>query len=105
LSTLDQIDDVKGSVFNLGGGAGNTVSLIEAIDAITAIIGERPELSFEGWRPGDQPWYVSDIGAISARLGWTPKIAVTDGLDDLHGWLSSRFGKPARTAAYEGVPA
>jgi CDP-paratose 2-epimerase len=101
LSTLDHIDDVAGLVFNLGGGPENTVSLLEAVDAVSDVAGARPQLTFDGWRPGDQPWYVSDIGAISARLGWAPKMTVSDGIRDLHRWLSARFGKSARSPAYE----
>ncbi|MFL5258516.1 MAG: SDR family NAD(P)-dependent oxidoreductase [Hyphomicrobiales bacterium] len=101
LSTLDHIDEVTGSVFNLGGGPENTVSLLEAIEAISDIVGERPRLTFDGWRPGDQPWYVSDIRTISFGSGWTPRIPVADGMRDLHRWLAARFGNAAKPAAYE----
>jgi CDP-paratose 2-epimerase len=92
LRALERIDAVTGQVFNLGGGLSNAVSLLEMMDLIAELRGERAVLEFANWRPGDQPWYVSDIGAISAALGWTPKVRLRQGLDNLHRWLDQRFG-------------
>jgi len=93
LATLDGIDAVSGRVFNLGGGPSNTVSLREILTLIEKLRGQAPEISFDAWRPGDQPWYVSDVRAISAALGWTPKVALKDGLARLEHWLVQRFGQ------------
>ena len=92
LGALDRIDAVTGQVFNLGGGISNAVSLLEMMDLIAVLRGERPVVEFANWRPGDQPWYVSDIRAISAALAWTPKVRLRQGLDNLHRWLDQRFG-------------
>jgi CDP-paratose 2-epimerase len=93
LTALERIDEVSGQVFNLGGGVNNAVSLLEMMDLIAALRGERPSIAFAKWRPGDQPWYVSDIRRLSMALGWTPKIALREGLHMLHGWLNERFGQ------------
>jgi CDP-paratose 2-epimerase len=47
---------------------------------------------FADWRPGDQPWYVTDTRALSSALGWAPQISFADGLRSLHTWLAGRFG-------------
>lgn len=86
---LDRIDDVSGRVFNLGGGPGNAVSLLDLVGLIEQLRGARPELRFGTWRPGDQPWYVSDIRAISSVIGWRPRVALHDGLRSLANWLES----------------
>jgi CDP-paratose 2-epimerase len=91
LRALDLIDTIKGSIFNLGGGPQNAVSLLEAIELITSLRGTSPALRFADWRPGDQAWYVSDIGAIRAALDWSPRTPVKEGLIQLHRWLCSRF--------------
>jgi CDP-paratose 2-epimerase len=93
LAALDGIDEVSGRIFNLGGGPANTLSLRELIGMIAKLRGETPEIAFDAWRPGDQPWYVSDIRAIGAALGWAPKVALRDGLARLEDWLSQRFGE------------
>jgi CDP-paratose 2-epimerase len=104
INVLDHIDDVSGRVFNLGGGTENTVSLLELIDLITGLHGARPEITFAPWRPGDQPWYVSRIRALSDALGWQPRVNLRDGLRTLDTWLERRFGaatvpQPARVHA------
>jgi CDP-paratose 2-epimerase len=98
LRVLDEIDDVKGSVFNLGGGPRNTISLCELLELIAQELGERPAVSYSATRPGDQPWYVSDTRALRAATGWQPAIALRDGLASLSDWLQSRFGAPALQA-------
>ncbi len=92
IGTLDRIDKVAGHIFNLGGGPANALSLLELLDYIEELCGERPEVSFGPWRPGDQPWYVSDIRAISAALGWQPRVGLREGLRSLQKWLAGRTG-------------
>jgi CDP-paratose 2-epimerase len=92
LAALDRIDAIGGGVFNLGGGPGQTVSLIELLDLIGELRGTMPRVRFADWRPGDQPWYVSDIRAVSRALGWQPRVDLRAGLRTLDDWLDRRFG-------------
>jgi CDP-paratose 2-epimerase len=96
LTALERIDDVSGQIFNLGGGLSNAVSLLEMMELIAVLRGERPAIAFAPWRPGDQPWYVSDISKISKALGWAPKTALREGLHMLEDWLNERFGQASR---------
>jgi CDP-paratose 2-epimerase len=98
LAALDGIDEVSGRVFNLGGGPDNSLSLLELLNLISELRGETPEVRFDGWRSGDQPWYVSDTRAISTALGWQPRVGLRDGLRTLHHWLESRVGATATPA-------
>ena len=98
LAVLDEIDALKGSVFNLGGGPANTLSLRELLDFIEELRGEAAEVAFSATRPGDQPWYVSDTRALSAATGWQPTIALPAGLRTLWQWLERRVA-PARLQA------
>jgi CDP-paratose 2-epimerase len=93
LGVLDRIEQVGGRVFNLGGGPSNSVSLRELIELITRLTGKQPVYSFAGWRPGDQPWYVSDTRALTSALGWQPRISLCEGLGSLQQWLVERFAK------------
>ncbi|MGY3533870.1 NAD-dependent epimerase/dehydratase family protein [Bradyrhizobium sp. USDA 4452] len=92
LSALDQIGLSRGRVFNLGGGSSNAVSLLELIDEIAQLTGREVQYGFADWRPGDQPWYVTDTSALTKLLGWTPKVPLREGLQSLHAWLDGRFG-------------
>ncbi|HLH94881.1 MAG TPA: SDR family NAD(P)-dependent oxidoreductase [Xanthobacteraceae bacterium] len=105
IKALDQIDRVAGRVFNLGGGATNTVSLRELLGLMSTLRGGRPVVRFADWRPGDQPWYVSDIRAISAALDWAPATAVMNGLRSLERWLEARFSNSTPSIPLEQVRA
>ncbi|HSC17356.1 MAG TPA: NAD-dependent epimerase/dehydratase family protein [Rhizomicrobium sp.] len=87
LLALDNIDAVSGRVFNLGGGPENTLSLRELLRHIERMDDRGPSVSFHDWRPGDQPWYVSDTSAIEAALGWRAEVDVRTGLTRLRDWL------------------
>ncbi len=95
IGVLDNIERVRGRIFNLGGGPSNSISLVELLTLIEQISGKKPLLSFAEWRPGDQPWYVSDISTLRAAIGWQPSTPLPDGLRHLQQWLESRFGSAA----------
>ncbi|HVY59611.1 MAG TPA: SDR family NAD(P)-dependent oxidoreductase [Xanthobacteraceae bacterium] len=101
LRVLDGIDAVSGEVFNLGGGPENSISLRELLDEIELLQRGRPSVHFARWRPGDQPWYVSDTSKLSQSLGWSPRTSLGDGLRLLHRWLSDRFSAPDAPALHE----
>jgi CDP-paratose 2-epimerase len=97
LMALDRPADFAGRAFNLGGGPGNAISLLDLIAHIEEMTGRRMEYIFDAWRPGDQAWYVSDTRALEAATGWTPTVSVEDGLRRLADWLMSEgIGEPER---------
>jgi CDP-paratose 2-epimerase len=50
-----------GEVYNVGGGRRNSISLLEAIDLIEEITGERLEYDFGSTREGDHIWWITNI--------------------------------------------
>jgi CDP-paratose 2-epimerase len=98
-------EEVVGRAFNIGGGAGNAISLLELIDRIAAATGRRPELTFGPWRPGDQRYYVSDTARFRRATGWSPRVGLGQGIDRLVQALREAQGAdPApRTAAAGGL--
>jgi len=58
-----------GKAFNIGGGPGNVLSLIELLAYIEKRRGSKLPYDFSGWRPGDQKVFVSDIRRAQAELG------------------------------------
>jgi CDP-paratose 2-epimerase len=72
-----------GGVYNVGGGEGNQISVIQA----ARLIGN--EYSFGDWRKGDQKYYVSDITKIKS-LGWEPKTYLAmEGISKLKEWVKN----------------
>jgi CDP-paratose 2-epimerase len=87
---LGNVASTAGHVFNMGGGAQNTVSLLELLDLIRGLTGERCRTDFRPWRSGDQRYYVSDTRKFKSFTGWSPRVGVQEGLEILHGWLLAR---------------
>jgi CDP-paratose 2-epimerase len=87
LAVLDNIDAVSGSIFNLGGGGTNAISLRELLAMMAALRGEAPLVDYEAWRPGDQRWYVTDTRRLSAAVGWSANVPVRQGVAKLDHWL------------------
>lgn len=86
---------VSGQAINLGGGPSNTMSLLELMAFLEAELGHNIPLRWEGWRPGDQPVFVSNLSKASRLMGWQPSIPVNDGLKRLYAWVNgnrSLFG-------------
>ena len=81
-------DELRGRAFNMGGGPGNTVSLLELMDLITRLSGERPEVRHADWRAGDQRWFVADTRRFGAATGWRPRVDAAQGVSDLYQWFS-----------------
>ena len=101
IAVLENIGSVRGRVFNLGGGPENAISLLELIDQIALMRGVAPALSFDHWRPGDQPWYVSRFDALTAAVGWRPRVPLREGLQSLLAWLEGRFSPAGANAPRE----
>jgi len=78
--------------FNAGGGAGNTLSLLELVDRLELLSGRRLDLRHDEWRPGDQRVFVSDCGRASRELGWRPSTGVAAGLEMLFAWVGANRG-------------
>jgi CDP-paratose 2-epimerase len=79
---------LSGQAFNIGGGAGNVISLLELIDRIGRLRGGRPDIDFADWRTGDQRYYVSDTRRFQEATGWKAKTNAEEGIRRLYEWLS-----------------
>jgi CDP-paratose 2-epimerase len=80
-------DKVAGEAFNVGGGPGQLLSLLELIDMLERKLGHKIPLRWDDWRPGDQQVYCSDIRKLRRLLDWKPDIGVTAGIAQLVRWV------------------
>jgi CDP-paratose 2-epimerase len=95
IAVLRNMERARGRIFNLGGGLANSISLLELIDLVGRLTGTDIHYDFADWRPGDQPWYVTDISALSSAVAWKPRIGLETGLTHLQQWLRTRATCPA----------
>jgi CDP-paratose 2-epimerase len=87
LRARDRMDLVAGQAFNLGGGEDNALSLLDLLDRIAALSGQRPELRFAEARTGDQRYFVTDTAKARRVLDWAPLVGVDEGIRRLAAWL------------------
>ncbi|MCQ8782977.1 NAD-dependent epimerase/dehydratase family protein [Aurantimonas sp. CSK15Z-1] len=96
---LDNIEQISGRAFNLGGGPANAVSLRTVLREIERIAGRPLDLSYGDWRQGDQLYFVADTRKLTDTLGWQARTAWREGLDDLARWLQTGEGPVPATGA------
>lgn len=77
----------KPGVYNIGGGYGHSISLQECIDLIGDVLGQRPALSLKEKRLGDLWYFVCDISKARRELGWQPRVAPREGVQQLIEWI------------------
>ncbi len=86
---------VAGRAYTIGGGPGNTVSLLELVDHLERLTDRAIEAGREEWRSADQRYYVSDIRDYRDATGWSPRVPLVEGLERLLDWLRSETPAPA----------
>jgi CDP-paratose 2-epimerase len=91
--------EIAGTAFNIGGGPANAISLLEVIEAIGRLRGERPRVRHQAWRAGDQRYYVSDTSRFEEVTAWRPRIGAREGLERLHAWLAEQRAPATAGAA------
>ncbi|HUR46897.1 MAG TPA: NAD-dependent epimerase/dehydratase family protein [Candidatus Saccharimonadales bacterium] len=97
LQAMERIDAIAGEAYNMGGGPDNTISLLELLDIMAELRGEKPEVVFDDWRPADQQYYVSDYRKFHAATGWKPQTSAKEGIRSVYEWLrENRMVDPSR---------
>jgi CDP-paratose 2-epimerase len=81
-------EKVAAEAFNVGGGPGQMLSLLDLIGMLEARFRRRIPLKWDEWRPGDQRIYVSDIRKLDEILGWKPETDVKCGISQLMDWVA-----------------
>jgi CDP-paratose 2-epimerase len=87
-AAIQNIDKVGGKVYNVGGGASNTIAIwTEFAPLLEKLVGHPLKVNHGDWRPGDQEVYISDIDKAHRELNWAPKVGVEEGITRLFQWV------------------
>lgn len=78
---------LQSGLFNIGGGAEHTISLLEFVDILKHALEKDPKVSYGPWRASDQKVYISDITRIKNKLNWQPRIGIRQGVDMMIDWI------------------
>lgn len=82
---IENIGNVSGEVFNIGGGPKNTISILELLERLGKNQ-QLPDMEYSDWRPADQKVYYSDISKAEKILGWKPQVSAEEGIGKLYKW-------------------
>ena len=93
-----------GQIYNIGGGAANTTSLLELAGSIEALTGKKLELEFSDFRPGDQRIFVTDCSKIRRDTAWTPSLDLKQTLHDIREFWRQNRELLADQFRTDGIP-
>lgn len=100
---VHNIKKTQGQVYNVGGGADHSFSLVEYIAFLEKLLGKKLIVRQKDWRLGDQKVYISDNRKAEQELAWRIKHCHTDGLAQLVDWVvankkifAANLAKPKR---------
>ncbi|MCB1174791.1 MAG: NAD-dependent epimerase/dehydratase family protein [Leptospiraceae bacterium] len=86
---LDYFKNPVPGVYNIGGGPGHKISLIECINMIGEILGTKPEIEYHAERPGDMRYFICDIDQASKAFGFQPQVKPREGVSRLLDWIAA----------------
>lgn len=88
-SALNNIDDIHGQVFNIGGGYENSLSLIELFKILEQKLDIKMRYEELPWRESDQKVFIADITKAKDFIKWNPNVNKEKGIDKMLEWVSS----------------
>ncbi|MCH8328179.1 MAG: GDP-mannose 4,6-dehydratase [Candidatus Marinimicrobia bacterium] len=83
LAALDRAENLRGEVFNIGGGMKNSLSLLELFQLIETLLPIRMNFQELPPRKSDQLVFVADITKAHKMLSWQPQVSPRDGVSQL----------------------
>ncbi|OKH40428.1 3-beta hydroxysteroid dehydrogenase [[Phormidium ambiguum] IAM M-71] len=85
---INQLEELKGQTFNVGGGLSNTLSLYETTQLCQKITRNQIVITpVEETRSGDIPIFITDSRKIMQATGWKPKINSETTLQEIYQWI------------------
>jgi CDP-paratose 2-epimerase len=87
---MSQMERFRGDIFNLGGGAANSLSLREGTALLEQKLGRGTTITTEdAVRKADLPIYFTDNRKAARVLNWQPSVSLDEGFDRILAWIRS----------------
>lgn len=86
LAAARHIGHMAGQAYNVGGGPGNSLSLLELFELLEATVGVPMRFRKLEWRTNDQRVFIANNGKALADVDWRPSVAIEDGLRYVLEW-------------------
>jgi len=85
--SVENIENIKGQAFNIGGGIENSLSLLELFKVLEYELNIKMTFKRLPERESDQLVFVADNNKISNQTSWKPKINTKAGISKMLEWL------------------
>jgi CDP-paratose 2-epimerase len=92
LTAAEQIGNITGQAFNIGGGIANSSSLLELFQELERLLGISLIFTRKEWRHEDQRYFVANCNKLSAATGWHPRVSKQEGIRRTLEWVSGMVG-------------
>ena len=89
LKAADNIENIKGQAFNIGGGIENSSSLLELFQFLEQELDIKMTYQQLPPRESDQRVFVADITKAQKLINWTPKVTKAEGIRKMIEWVKA----------------
>jgi CDP-paratose 2-epimerase len=86
-AAVERIGAARGLAFNIGGGMGNSLSLLELFRTLEGMTGAPLPFTRLPARASDQKVFVADLSRARTVLGWEPSVSAPEGLRRMLDWV------------------
>lgn len=86
---ISKIDNINGKAVNIAGGPENSISVLELLDLLEDLTGNKEKSIINPMRKADKLVAYLDIRRAEKLLGWKPKVSKKEGISKLISWLNS----------------
>lgn len=97
IKVSEHLHHTSGQIYNIGGGMGNSLSLLELFEKLRKLTGNEMRFDRLQWRQADQKVFVADYRKAFQDFGWSPIVSTEEGLVNMVQWtqavLSEKRGR------------
>jgi CDP-paratose 2-epimerase len=86
LKAVEHIEQASGQIYNIGGGMGNSLSLLELFQMLESLTGAPMRFERLAWRHGDQKVFVADIHKAARDFEWQAAVSKEAGIQEMLEW-------------------
>jgi CDP-paratose 2-epimerase len=87
MAAVDNIKQAKGQAFNIGGGIGCSLSLLELFAFLEKLLNIKLDYTKLPVRESDQRVFVADIAKAGQLLNWQPRVSAEEGVARMVEWV------------------
>jgi CDP-paratose 2-epimerase len=85
-AAFEHMEKLTGSVYNIGGGIDNSVSVLEAVELLKQLSGRKIGISYGQGRKNEDQIFITDFSKFNSLVDWSPKVSVIEGMNKILRW-------------------